>query len=112
MTANIIDRSFGKHHLDWRLTVTSHVLIPVSGQPGRPSILQAELVHTPLSKNAVARVSVLADDFTWTVLLDLPTELWSADLDSSAEWKINEVMDAFSTALLNRAEAILNPWAS
>jgi hypothetical protein len=108
---NIVDKSFGRHHLDWRLTLTTHALVPVDRNPGRPSVLQAVLTHTPLAKNAVARVSVLADDFTWTVLLDLPAAEWSVGFDTSVDWKMNEAMEAFATDLLRRAEAILDPGA-
>lgn len=111
MSSNIVDKSFGRHHLDWRCTLTAHVLIPIDRQPGRPSVLQVVLVHTPLAKNAVARVSVLADDFTWTVLLELPAEAWSVGFDTSVEWKMSEAMEAFASDLLRRAEAILDPGA-
>lgn len=111
MSLTIVDKSFGKHHLDWRLTMTAHVLIPVDRAPGRPSVLQAELIHTPLAKNAVARVKVLADDFTWTVLLDLPAAAWSVGFDPAMEWKMNEAMENFAHDLLRRAQAILDPGA-
>ena len=112
MSLNIVDKSFGRHHLDWRLTMTAHTLVPVDRKPGRPSVLQAVLVHTPLAKNAVARVSVLADDFTWTVLLDLPAAEWSVGFDTDVQWKMNEAMENFAADLLRRAEEILDPTAA
>lgn len=111
MSLNLVDKSFGRHHQDWRLTMTAHALVPVDRHPGRPSVLQAVLIHTPLAKNAVARVSVLADDFTWTVLLDLPAAAWSSGFDPSMEWKMNDAMENFAADLLRRAEAILDPSA-
>jgi hypothetical protein len=111
LSLTIVDKSFGRHHLDWRLTLTAHALVPVDRHPGRPSVLQAVLIHTPLDKNAVARVSVLADDFTWTVLLDLPAAAWSVGFDTSVEWKMNDAMENFAADLLRRAEAILDPGA-
>lgn len=111
MSLTIVDKAFGRHHQDWRLITTAHVLVPVDRHPGRPSVLQAVLIHTPLAKNAVARVSVLADDFSWTVLLDLPAQAWSAGFDTSLEWKMGEDMDNFAADLLRRAEAILDPGA-
>lgn len=107
MSLNIVDKSFGRHHQDWRLTMTAHILVPVAGKHGRPSVLQAVLVHTPLAKNAVARVSVLADDFTWTVLLDLPAQDWSISTDTSVDSKVHAVMESFAGDLLRRAEMIL-----
>jgi hypothetical protein len=111
LSLTIVDKSFGRHHLDWRLTMTAHVLVPVAGKHARPTVLQAVLVHTPLAKNAVARVSVLADDFSWTVLLDLPAQDWSVGFDTSAEWKMNDAMENFANDLLRRAETILDPGA-
>lgn len=111
MSVTVVDRSFGRHHQDWRLTLTAHALVPIDRHPGRPSILQAELIHSPLAKNSVARVSVLADDFTWTALLDLPAEAWAAGLDTSMNWKMNEAMDEIAQDLLRRAEEILDPGA-
>lgn len=109
MALTLADKSFGKHHLDWRLTMTSHSLIPRDRQPARPTVLQAELIHTRLDKNRVARVSVLADDFTWTVLLDIPATAWPSDLDSSDQWRMDNAMDKFAEDLMRRAEAILDP---
>ncbi|MCI4533205.1 hypothetical protein MRT07_23555, partial [Escherichia coli] len=112
LSPTIVDKSFGRHHLDWRLTMTAHLLVPVDRAPGRPSVLQAELIHTPLAKNAVARVKVLADDFTWTVLLDLPAAEWSVGFDTDVPWKMSEAMDNFASDLLRRAEEILDPTAA
>lgn len=111
MSFTVVDKSFGRHHQDWRHTLTAHALVPIDRNPGRPSVLQAELIHTPLAKNSVARVSVLADDFTWTVLLDLPAEAWTSGLDTSMDWKMNDAMENLATDLLRRAEEILEPGA-
>ena len=51
--------------------MNAHTLVPVDRRPGWPCVLEAALIHTPLAKDAVAGVSVLTDDFTRTVLLDL-----------------------------------------
>lgn len=67
------------------------------------------LIHTPLEKNRVARVSVLADDFTWTVLLDIPASAWPSDLDTNSQWQMDNGMDKFDEDLMRRAEAILDP---
>lgn len=111
MAFNLIDRSFGKHHLDWRLTLTAHGPISRDRQPARPTVLQAELIHTPLEKNRVARVSVLADDFTWTVLLDVAADAWPSDLEPDNKWKMDNGMDKLAEDLIRRAEAILDPWS-
>ncbi|GAA4032987.1 hypothetical protein GCM10023063_15440 [Arthrobacter methylotrophus] len=104
---NIVDRSFGRHHLDWRLTMTAHLLVPVDRRPGRPSVLQAVLIHTPLAKDSVARVSVLADDFTWAVLLDLPAAEWSVGVDAPMEETMSEALEDVANDLLRRAATIL-----
>lgn len=110
MAFSLIDRSFGKHHLDWRLTMTAHGHIARDRQPARPTVLQAELIHTPLEKNRVARVSVLADDLTWTVLLDAPASVWDhSALDGSDQWRMGNGMDQLAEDLIRRAEAILDP---
>lgn len=109
MTPTLKDRSFGQHHLDWRLTMTAHCLIPVDRNPGRPSVLQAELILTPLPKNAVAKISVLSDNFAWTLLLALPASEWLPDVDRTSERATENSMDLIADRLMRRAVEILEP---
>lgn len=106
---NIVDSSFGTQRYGWKLIRTAHLLVPRDGQPGRETVLQADVFFTAQAKDCHATVSMLNDAFGWTVLLSLPTGEQIAKSPSShnSVETIERAMTALADELISRAATIL-----
>lgn len=105
----LVDTSFGTQRYGWKLTRTAHLLVPRDGQPGRESVVQAEIYFTAQTKDCYAKVSILNDAFDWTVLLSLPTgEQRSKSPDSGdTPYQIEQSLEDLADELISRAATIL-----
>lgn len=109
MTPNIVDSSFGTQRYGWQLIRTAHLLVPRDVQPGRETVVQAEVFFTAQSKDSHAKVSILNDAFGWTVLLSLPTgeQVRQSPSSHDSVELIERSLEGLADELLSRAATIL-----
>lgn len=101
---NIVDTSHSYRQYGPLLTRTAHLIVPRDGAPGRISILKAEVSFADLHKTCSAKVSVLSDAFTWTVLVEEPIP---GVFPAGPSYVIDQTMDDLADELLSRAATIL-----
>lgn len=108
MELDIVDSSFGRDHLATRMTLTAHTRIARDQQPARPTVLQVNILNTPLFKDARAGVAVLNDGFAWTPLLELASDEWLRQVNPTTRPEdVRRRMDDLAEELFARAILIL-----
>lgn len=108
MTTELVDSSFGREHLASRMTKTVRTDIAREHQPSRASVLQIQLINTPVTKDARATASILSDHYEWTTLVDLPASEWLRRANPTTNPEhVEAAMHEIATELLARALKVL-----
>jgi len=108
MSVNVVDTSFGREHLASRLTRTVRAEIPRDRQPSRASIMQIQIINTPITKDARATASILSDHYEWTTIVDLTPQEWIRRANPTTNPEdVEKAMGLVADELLARALNVL-----